>query len=104
MKTIAKRMKAYMETHPFDFGDYNYETILDQFCIAYSESHEADPPEIKVAFAELNSFLDGLSLDDNNAGFGLTCRISIACERRGFLNGLQYGAYLMKELFKEDVQ
>ncbi len=102
MKTIAKRMKAYIDTHPFDSGDYDYETILDQLYMAYSESHEADPPEIKNAFAELNSFLDGLSLDDNNAVFSLTCRISIACERRGFLNGLQYGAHLMNELFKED--
>ncbi len=104
MKDIAKRMKAYIDTHPFDSGDYDYETILDQLYMAYSESHEADPPEIKGAFAELNSFLDGLSLDDNNAIFGLTCRISIACERRGFLNGLQYGAHLMKELFEEDAQ
>ncbi len=104
MNDIAKRMKAYIDTYPFDSGDYDYETILDQLYTVYSESHEADLPEIKDAFAELNSFLDGLSLDDNNAGFGLTCRISIACERRGFLNGLQYGAHLMKELFEEDAQ
>ncbi len=100
MKDIAKRMKVYIDTHPFDSGDYDYETILDQLYMAYSESHEADPPEIKDAFTELNSFLDGLSLDDNNTVFGLT----IACERRGFLNGLQYGAHLMNELFKEDAQ
>ncbi len=104
MKDIARRMKAYIDTHPFDSGDYDYETILDQLYMAYSESHETDPLEIKDAFAELNGFLDGLSLDDNNAVFSLTCRISIACERRGFLNGLQYGAHLMNELFKEDAQ
>ncbi len=99
MNDIAKRMNAYIDTHPFDSGDYEYETSLDQLYIAYSESHEADPPEIKDAFTEPNSFLDGLSLDDNNAVFGLACRISIACERRGFLNGLQCGAHLMNELF-----
>ncbi len=104
MNAIAKRMKAYIDTHPFDSGDYDYETILEQLYMAYSESHEIDPPEIKDAFTELNSFLDDLSLDDNNAVFSLTCRISIACERRGFLNGLQYGAHLMKELFEEDAQ
>ncbi len=104
MNDITKRMKAYIDTHPFDSDDYDYETILEQLYMAYSESHEADPPEIKGAFAELNSFLDGLPLDINNAVFGLTCRISIACERRGFLNGLQQVAHLMKELFKEDAQ
>ncbi len=104
MNEIAQRMKAYIDTHPFDSGDYDYETILEQLYMAYSESHEADPPEIKDAFSELNSFLDDLSLDNNNAVFSLTCRISIACERRGFLNGLQYGAHLMSELFKEDAK
>ncbi len=104
MNDIAQCMKAYIDTHPFDAGDYDHETVLDQLYMAYFESHEADPSEIKDAFAELNSFLDGLSLDDNNAVFGLTCRISIACERRGFLNGLQYGAHLMNEIFKEDAK
>ncbi len=39
-------------------------------------------------------------MDDNNTVFGLTGYISIACERRGFLTGLQQVAHLMKELFE----
>ena len=47
MDDIAKRMKAYIETHSFDSGESDCETVLDQLYQAYSESHESDPEEIK---------------------------------------------------------
>ena len=98
MRDLAKRLKAYIETHPFDTGDSNNETVLDQLYQAYAESRESDPPEIQAGFAELESFLETLPLDDNNAVFSLCCRLCIHYERKAFLDGLQYGAYLMSEL------
>ena len=50
MDKIAKRMKAYIDTHPFDPGDSDSETVLDQLYQAYAESHESDPPEIRDNF------------------------------------------------------
>jgi hypothetical protein len=47
MDKIAKRLKAYIETYPFDPGDSDCETILDQLYQAYAESHESDPTEIR---------------------------------------------------------
>lgn len=67
MNDIAKRLKVYIETHPLDFGDSNYETVLDQLYQAYAESHESDPPEISCGFKKLEEFLCVLPLDDNNA-------------------------------------
>ncbi len=46
MENIAKRLNAYITTHPFDSGDSDCETVLDQLYQAYAESHESDPPEI----------------------------------------------------------
>ncbi len=46
MDNIAQRLKAYIEAHPFDPGDSDCETVLDQLFQAYQESHESDPPEI----------------------------------------------------------
>jgi hypothetical protein len=46
MDNIAQRLEAYIETHPFDPGNSNCETVLDQLYQAYAESHESDPPEI----------------------------------------------------------
>lgn len=41
-------------------------------------------------------------LDDNNAAFNLCCRLCTAYEHKAFLDGIQYGAHLMAELFKEE--
>ena len=30
MDNIARRLKSYIEAHPFDPGDSDYETVLDQ--------------------------------------------------------------------------
>ena len=91
-------LKAYIETHPFNPGDSDCETVLDQLYQAYVESHESDPPEIRDNFKELDELLGALPLDDNNAVFNLCCSVCTAYERKAFQDGVQYGAHLMKEL------
>ena len=98
MKDIARRLNAYIQAHPFGPGDSDCESVLDQLYQAYAESHESDPPEISEGFKELESFLETLPLSDNNAVFNLCCRLCSAYERKAFIDGLQYGAYLMREL------
>ena len=98
MNDIAKRLNAYITAHPFDFGDSDCETVLEQLYQAYAESHESDPLEISEGFKELEEFLCSLPLEDNNAVFNLCCRLCSAYEHKAFLDGLQYGACLMREL------
>ena len=98
MNEIAKRLNAYITAHPFDSGDSDCETVLDQLYQAYAESHESDPPEIRDGFKELDALLERLSLNDNNAVWNLCCHLCTAYERKAFLDGLQYGAHLMLEL------
>ena len=100
MKDIAHRMDAYIQVHPFDSGDSDCETVLDQLYQAYAESHESDPAEIGDGFKELEEFLHTLPLDDNNSVFNLCCRLCTAYEHKAFLDSLQYGAHLMEELKK----
>ena len=100
MENIAKRLNAYITAHPFDSGDSDCKTVLDQLYQAYAESHESDPPEISEGFKELEEFLCSLPLEDNNAVFNLCCRLCCAYERKAFLDGLQYGAHLISELNK----
>lgn len=69
MNEIAKRLNAYINAHPFDSGDSDCETVLDQLYQAYAESHESDPPEIRDGFKELDALLEQLSLDDNTTHF-----------------------------------
>ena len=98
MENITKQLNAYITAHPFDPGDSECETVLDQFYQAYAESHESDPPEIRDSFKELEKFLCNLPLEDNNAVFNLCCRLCSAYEHKAFKDGLQYGAHLMREL------
>ena len=98
MDKIAKRLKAYIDTHLFDPGDSDCETVLNQLYQAYAESHESDPAEISDGFKELEEFLCNLPLEDNNAVFNLCCRLCSAYEQKAFMDGLQYGAHLMAEI------
>ena len=99
MDKIAERLKDYIDTHPFDPGDSDCETVLDQLYQAYAESHESDPVEISDGFKKLEDFLETLPLDDNNAVFNLCCRLCCAYDRKAFVGGLQYGVHLMFELW-----
>lgn len=98
MENIAKQLNAYITAHPFDSGDSDCETVLDQLYQAYAKSHESDPPEIGEGFKELEEFLCALPLEDNNSVFNLCCRLCSAYERKAFIDGLQYGAYLIDEI------
>ncbi len=98
MQKLITLLRHYLETHPFDSGDPDCETVLDQLYRAYAESHEADPPDISDGFRELETFLGQLPLDDNNAVFNLCCRLCSAYEYKAFIDGFHYGAQLMTEL------
>ena len=100
MKEIARRLDAYIQVNPFNSGDSDCKTVLDQLYQAYAESHESDPAEIGDGFKELEEFLHTLPLEDNNAVFNLCCRLCSAYERKSFLDGLQYGAHIITELHR----
>ena len=100
MNEISKHLNDYIATHPFNSGDSDCETVLDQLYQAYAESHESDPPEISNGFKELEEFLCNLPLEDNNAVFNLCCRLCSAYEHKAFIDGLQYGAHLLSELYE----
>ena len=102
MDKIAQRLKTYIDTHPFDSGDSDCETVLDQLYQAYAESHESDPLEISEGFKELEDFLCSLPLEDNNAVLNLCCRLCSAYEHKAFVDGLQYGAHLILDLYCSD--
>ena len=76
MEKISQKLKSYIETHPFDSGDDDCATVLDQLYLAYANSHESDPTEISEGFKELEEFLHTLPLSDNNAVCNSRCIVS----------------------------
>ena len=101
MNDVAHRLDAYIQAHPFDSGDSDCETVLDQLYQAYSESHESDPSEIREEFKEQDELMGTLPLDDNNTVFNLCCSLCSAYERKAFIDGVQYGARLLTEITTE---
>ena len=95
MDSITQRLKAYIEAQPFDSGDSDCKTVLNQLYQAYQESNESDPPDIRDGFRELDDLLRHLPLEDNNAVFNLCCSLCTAYEHKAFLDGLKYGAQLI---------
>ena len=100
MQKILQNLKSYIETHPFDSGSDDCATVLDQLYLAYANSHESDPPEIREGFKELEELLHHIQLSDNNAVCNLCCRLCGEYERKAFIDGFLYGAHLMMELVK----
>ena len=99
MDDISKHLEVYIKSHIFDGGTSECETVLDQIYQTYAESHESDPPEIRESFKELDELLGALPVNDNNAVFNLCCSLCTAYERKAFIDGLQYGAHLIHELY-----
>ena len=95
---LANWLKAYTDSHPFDPGSSDCETVLDQLYEAYFQSHEADPQEIREGFQQLDQYLQSLPLENYNDVFTLVCRLCSAYDRKAFIDGLKYGGHLMKEL------
>lgn len=63
---------------------------------------QGDPEEISECFRELEEFLCALPLEDNDAVFTLCCNLCSIYQRIAFMDGLQYGAHLIRELSKDD--
>ncbi len=101
MTNIATHLRSYLDTHPFDAGQSDCDTVLDLLFQAYQEGHDFDPPEIKSAFQELDLYLSSLPLADNDTGFFLVCKLCLAYEKRAFIDGIQYGAHLYNALFSQ---
>ena len=98
MQKLITLLQRHLDAHPFDSGDPDCKTVLDQLYQAYTEFHKADPPEIQDGFAEQESFLETLPLENNNAVWNLCYRICVAYEHKAFIDWLHYGAQLMMDL------
>lgn len=98
MQSIINLLRRHLQTAPFDTGDPDCKTVLEQLFLAYQESHESESTDIENGFIELDALLEGLPLEDNNAVFRVCCNLCTALEQRAFIDGIHYGAHLMMEL------
>ena len=95
---LAQRFRERIAKHDYDFKDERVASVLDMLYVAYIESKDRDPKEITQGFIDLESYMEGVPIKDNDAIFMLVCMLCDLYEKRAFQDGLQLGAYLMLEL------
>ena len=95
---VAKRFREHIAQHDYDFKDDRVSSVMDFLYVAYTENKGKDPKEINQGFADLENYMEGVSLEDNDAIFVLVCTLCDLYEKRAFKDGLQLGAYLVLEL------
>lgn len=98
MPKVVQDFRAHIQKGSFDFRDDRVASVLDMLYVAYVESKDRDPKEITQGFIDLESYMEGVPIKDNDAIFMLVCTLCDLYEKRAFQDGFQLGAYLMLEL------
>lgn len=95
---VAQKFREQIAQRSYDFKDDRISSVMDYLHVIYMENRGRDPAAIEQGFVALDNYLEGVSLDDNNAIFALMCDLCNLYEKRAFKAGLQLGAYLILEL------
>ena len=95
---IAKKFGEIIQKGSYDFRDDRVTSVLEFLYVTYADNQGRDPEKICQGFADLDNYLEKVSLDDNNAIFSLVCNLCNLYEERAFKDGLQLGAYLILAL------
>lgn len=95
---VARKLREHIDRCSYDFKDDRVESVLDFLYVAYMESKGRDLKSIKRGFADLENYMEGVSLKDNDAILALVCTLCDLYEERAFKDGLQLGAYLILKL------
>ena len=95
---VAKRFREHIAQQAFNFNDERIRSVMDFLHVCYVENRGKDTAEISKGFNDLESYMEGISLKDNDAIFLLICGLCDLYDKRAFQDGLQLGAYLVLEL------
>ena len=92
MKDIAHRLDTYIQAHPFDSGDSDCESVLDQLYQAY------DNEQIRADFHALYQAMNGKTLREMDEIIYPVCTLCRDHEKVGFWEGVKVGMLLANEL------
>ena len=98
MNRYIEKLKTFLAEQPLRCEDTDANSILEMLYCYYSEENPIDSAVIRCRFKKLDNILGHLPLQDNDAVFSLTCKLCAAYEQQAFLEGVQVGMRLFREL------
>lgn len=96
---VCQLFYQHLMEHPFPLENRDLHSLLELLHTAYAEIRTDDPETVKQAFRRFDKCMEAADLDTNNAVFSIVCQIYCATEEQAFLDGVQMGAQLVKELY-----
>lgn len=99
MYSYFHKLKAYIDTHPPNYGDG--ESVLTMLYECNNDSNPYDDEQIKADFNELYRLMNGMELRDMDRIIYPVCRLCRDHERSEFVEGIKIGVLLQAELTEE---
>ena len=96
MNPYIEKLKTYLQDIPS--CRENGSSILELLCYYYTEENLIETTMIRARFQKMDAILSKLSIQDNDAIFGLTVEICSKYIEQAFLTGARTGAQLILEL------
>ena len=99
MNSYFEKLKAYIQSHPPNYGDG--ESVLTMLYECHNESNPYDNEQIKEGFNELYRLMNGMELREMDRIIYPVCKLCRDHERSGFIEGIKIGVLLQAELTAE---
>ena len=96
MKDYLKVLRERITAHPPDLGDTD--SVLNLLYEAYSEMDPMEGDQIRAGFHELYQLMNGVPLEKMDEIINPVCFLCREHERSGFVQGVQIGMLLAREL------
>ena len=103
MHPYIEKISAYLAEQEPNYGDRDVHELLEMLYRCYTDLNPMDSEKIRRSFAQLETILSKLSVQDNNTMFCMVLDICAEHERLAFFTGFDVGARLMTELAGRDI-
>lgn len=98
MNNYIQMLADHLASQPMEFHGWDAESLLDFLFCCYTEDHPLDSEAIHCCYEKLEPVFEGLPREDSNQLFRDIAELCIAYEQEAFMEGLQVGVALEKEI------
>lgn len=98
MNPYIEKLNRFLADQPPVIRCEDAKTILELLCYYYCSFHSVDSAIIRSQFHDLHTTLPRLTFEEHDAVFAATTELCASYEKKAFMDGVQVGMQLFKEL------